>query len=535
MQRYTTYIPGSLGLPRRFLQIVRHKIWSVVAVGLLALAIRAAVIPVVGIPQPEHHDEFGYLLSGDTFSHGRLTNPPHPMWVHFEGFHIIQHPTYSSIYPPAQGVVLAVGEILGHPWIGQLLITALMCSAICWMLQGWVPPQWALYGAVLVVLRLGILRYWVNGYWSASVVALGGALVLGALPRIKKKRRIVDAIVMAIGIAILANSRPFEGFILCLTITVALLLWIIRPRHPELKVVMIHVVAPVAIVLLTGAIATGYFYYRVTGNPLKMTYQVDSQTYNPVPYFLWQTPRPEPAYHHVVMQNFYERDLSDFYKHRTMRGFFSYSASRVSENWNFYLGGLLTLPLITLPWTLRDRRMRYPLVACVVFLVALMSETWSMPHYAAPALGLLMLLVVQCARRLALWNCREYAVGRFLIQMIPILLFATLILRVANAATHPDTQKTWPRGNQERAAILKELEQSSGKHLILVRYSRQHDPKIEWVYNSADIDGASVVWARDMGYGENQELLQYFHDRKVWQLEADSTPAKLSPSVTHLP
>jgi len=533
MQRHPIYIPGSRALTRKFSEIARHKVLSVVVVGLLALVIRAAIIPVVGIPAPEHHDEFGYLLSGDTFSHGRLTNPPHPMWIHFESFHIIQHPTYSSIYPPAQGVVLAVGEILGQPWIGQLLVTALMCSVICWMLQGWLPPKWALYGALLVVLRLGVLRYWVNAYWSASVVALGGALVLGALPRIKKNQKIVDAVAMATGIAILANSRPFEGFVLCLTVAVALLTWMTSPRRPSFKVTMVHIVTPFTIVLMASAFATCYFYYRVTGNPLKMTYQVDSATYNPVPYFLWQTPRPEPAYNHPIMRSFYEQDLAGFYEHRTLHGFFSYLTSRIEEDWSFYLGGLLTIPLLTLPWTIRDRRMRYPVLACIVFLIALISETWGMPHYAAPALGLLLLLVVQCARRLALWNCWGYATGGVLVQLMPLMLFAALILRVATAAVHPDVQKTWPRGNLERAKLLGHVEQMPGKHLILVRYSPKHDPKIEWVYNGADIGGSNVIWARDMGDRDNQELLKYFNDRKVWLLEADETPPKLSPYQLH--
>ena len=512
----------------RFRRLARRKILSVVVVGLLVVTLRVSLIPVLGIPAPRWNDEFSYLLAADTFAHGRVTNPPHPMWEHFESFHIIQQPTYMSMYPPAQGLVLAAGERLGHPWIGQLIITALMCSAITWMLQGWMPPAWALFGGMLAVLRLGILTYWMNGYWSGSVVALGGALVLGALPRVKKRARATDAVVLAIGLVLLANSRPYEGLVFSLPIAAGLAIWMFGRSRPAFSFLN-RVVVPMILVLAASGAGMGYYYWRVTGSPFRMTYQVNRETYATAPYFLWESPRPEPAYRHALMRDFYRWELARFEEYRTLGGAAYRTWDKLVGSWKFYCGPLFTIPLLAFPWLWRDRKMRFPLMAGAFFLLGLAVETWTMPHYVAPATGLIYLLLLQCMRHLRLWQWRRQQTGVALVRAIPAIACAMLLLRVGAAAAHTQIEPAWPRGNLDRVAIMRQLEATPGRHLVLVSYGPYHDVDWEWVYNRADIDGAKVVWARDMGAGDNQELVSYFHDRQVWRLNGDQSPPRLEP------
>ena len=260
--------PQAFAAVERFgARLAEQKRLCIILLAITPIVLRLALLSTTPIPFPRAHDEFSYLVAADTFSHGRLTNPPHAMQFYLDTFHINQQPTYMSMYPPAQGVVLAVGEILGNPWYGILIAIAIMSGAILWALQGWLPPRWALLGGILAVFHLAISTYWINSFWGGEVAATGGALVFGALPRIMRSARTRDALILGLGHQILTNSRPFEGFMFCVPVFVTLLVWLVRRQGRSLQTAFSHVVFPFSAVALASLCLVGYYNFRLTGHP----------------------------------------------------------------------------------------------------------------------------------------------------------------------------------------------------------------------------------------------------------------------------
>jgi len=504
-------------------RIAKRKLLSIFLVVLATVLIRVSLLSLYPVPFPQVGDEFSYLLAGDTFAHGRLANPPHPMWIYLDTIHVNQHPTYMSKYPPGQGAFLALGQVLGNPWIGVVISVALMCGAIVWMLQGWLPPQWALLGGVLAVLRLGIFSYWMNSYWGGAVAALGGALVVGALPRIMRFHRARDATPLGLGIAILAMSRPFEGAIFCLPVFVVLTIWLFRRRSPAWRVTALRIVLPVCGVLAALALFMGYYNWRGTGHPLLFPYVLNSRTYMSQPDFVWQKARAPLHYLNPQFDAFYNvwsRQKAFAGQANTIPRALRVLRSDVVMFVGFFLWAELCVPVLALPWILTDRRTQFLLLQFVFCFLALLLVVWFSPHYAAPITATTFALLIQGMRHLRHWTWRGRPVGIGLTRAI--VLCALILAPVHRFFMHlqPDLRYRW--------TFTKELQAAPGDHLVIVRYSIDHDPNAEWVYNRADIDDAKIVWAREIPGISMQPLLSYFHNRDVWLVTADSNPPRLS-------
>ena len=497
------------GLARR---AARHRTLTWLSFGVLVLLIRGALLPLWPIPRPVIYDEFSYILQADTFAHGRLTNPTHPLWPFFESPYVLQHPTYASKYPPAQSLAMAAGQVLfGDPWFGVWLSCGAMAAALVWALQAWLPPGWALFGGLLA-LPLAIDSYWMNSYWGGAVAAIGGALVLGGYARVMRRRQLWYALAIGLGLALLANTRPYEGLIFSIPVGIAL---ISRPRR--------NAIALIAAVLLPALALTGYYNRAVTGNPFQLPFTEYARQYAQIPLFNFQPMQAARVDLPPPMVDLHQNwEPGEWRKARSLQ-----LISIRFDDWKgvagIILGSWLVAVLIVLflPNLWRDRRIRLPLLCVLAAFAGSLIEVRYYMHYAGPATAALLILAVQSFRHLRQWKPTGQSTGRFLARAIPVLVVGAALATEAREIIRQEPRENAQPRNSRRPEAVALLNDFTEKHVIIVRYTGTQSPHEEWVYNGADIDAQDVIWAHDLGPVNNARLVEYYKGRKIWLFEPD--------------
>lgn len=500
---------------------------------LVPILIRLALLPWDPMPQPGLPDEFSHQLLADTLLHGRFANPTHPLWTHFETIHEIFQPAYASVYFPGPGLALALGKLLtGQYWAGVLISSGAMCAGLLWMMYGFFPPRWALLGGAVSVLKWGALSYWINSYWGGTVAALAGALLLGAYARIRRRASVSNASVLGAGLVLLAYSRPLEGMLLSIPVALAML-WHFRKATQIAD--LARVAAPIVLILTVGLVGLGIYFKAITGSPLLIPYHVNQQLYGWPLTLPWDHPQPV-SFRNSELRFYYLFERCLQYRKTWPVPAMQFASFTVDALWRVFLGPALTIPFLAASRWWRDRKILLPLVCVAVSLLTAVVLA-AYPHYVAPATGCSLALTIQAFRHLRVKGRKTTRSGLTWSRIAILTLVIMLPIRALVDSRHlPNTEPghhSWSAlgGNQGawRAGMVRRLNQISGNHVVFVQYNRTRYLNTEWVYNDADIDRARIVWARDLGPIQNQEVLRYYPDRKAWLVTPDDAADALWP------
>jgi hypothetical protein len=335
----------------------------------------------------------------------------------------------------------------------------------------------------------------------------------------------LDGILFAIGLLVLANSRPWEGF----AVAVGLMLilgkshfgWMGKPAARPTRNVMIGA----GVVLAIGLGWMGYFNWRVTGKPLLMPYVLHERQYAAAPVLLIQGPVPMPHYRFPEMEAAHRSgELGNYTEQRSLPGFLNGAAQKIeSLAQDFLFGSPLAIGFIWagLCWR-RDRRTGALLIVTLIFLGAFLVVVWHFSHYAGPGVPVMLMILILGLRHMRIWQRRRGRLGQTLFHAVIATSMLCYFYGMLTAGGN-DTNLAIPR-----QAIINQLSQGTKRHVIFVKYLAGHDFGWEWVQNGADIDGSKIIWAHDMGDAENQNLLSRYNGRKAWKLEVGASTGSLA-------
>ncbi len=484
----------------------------------LVLAVGIAVAEEARVRQnrfPSSHEDFSHLLAADTFARGRLANPPLEHGVHFESPLILVRPHYVSALPPAQGALLALGQRLGDPLHGSALGLGLAGAAVTWMLAGWLPGLWPLFGGLVLALHPRLVGIWGTGYSSGLPALVGAALLLGSLPRLLGDR-VRGGVALGVGAGLLALSQPFHGLVAALP-AVGYLALGLRRRGPGRRLPA-RALAAAASTLAALVAFHAYYDWRTTGDPFTTPWALYRETYAPTPELLFLEERA-PALARPAFQEALAGDASpnaqSFSRRRTWEGFWEGVAAKLGLSWSFFLLPAFSAVFLALPFALREPGVRFALAAVAVYLLALPLDARDRALHVATYLPAFGLLFTASAKRWTDLGLRRFPAGALAVMALLLLGWYQ-----QHVATSEVIDERLLLDLESRGKITRMLQRRADKGLVLVRTAGGQSGTAEWVYNEADLDLAPLLFARSISPEADEELVLAHPERKVWLLNS---------------
>lgn len=339
---------------------------------------------------------------------------------------------------------------------------------------------------------------------------------MGALPNLLCRPQAKHAVLAAVGAAILANTRLYEGLFFCIAVFAFFLTRRIRERGRLAPIPISVMVLFAGILSATGAFIS-YYNWDITGHPTVLPWALGFHTSFSSPIFIWGSLQPPLSYPNPQFQEFFSGVRRGWLLSRTLSGFSLLALRKIGTYLQFFMPPQLALPtLVSLVAGLSNRKILLSIGLCGFVGLITFGVQSGGPHYVAPVTLCIYILIVCGFRYLRRWNSKGRPVGVGITRALLILQLALLPLEAATLGLlHRLHFSELGNVARARAEIERSLENTPGNHLVIVQYPRAWGSE-EWVYNRADIDHAKVVWARDVPGQSIQPLLDYFPDRDVW-------------------
>jgi hypothetical protein len=527
-------------------QLVNRRIlarWLSVLVPTIATFVVAMLISLSRWPVPRMHDDFSNLLVAETLLQGRVCNPTPPAFESMESFHIVMTPHYASKFPIGPGAMLALGALIFGTTVAGLWLSASMATAcVTWMLLSRFSPKWTFVIGMLLALHPSLQNGWAQEFTHGWLPLSGVALVMGGVLRtrsnvLERCGTYKSAIAIGIGSVLVLYARPFDAGIICGLLIVSLVPKLVSQRWHQ-KVSFWRMAMISIGVVGSGLVGQAAINASITGRMTQLPYQLHEEQYGVAPLFVWSRPHEPSIGHRFAELETYHRgcSLQSWEQAASPMGYCKLFRDRVSNLFLHWGGLLCLLPFSVLLISKERRRYSWMWLIVIATLLIINCIPWVMPAYTAGLIPIAILLSSLGVRGFTRWyaKCllmnqdkfdnqgvhrlksfrRRIRLGALgLIGLSQITAFA--ITSYARSTYQTGWESNWA---DQRTALNDRLQRIPGKHLVLVQYGTGHDVQEEWVYNSADIMNAPVLWAR-YGNDEMNELLRRsYGERQAWLL-----------------
>ncbi|MEK7401713.1 MAG: hypothetical protein AABZ80_05050 [Gemmatimonadota bacterium] len=220
--------------------------------------------------RPTTADEFAQLFHARILLSGWLSLPPDPNVEFFAIDNVIDRPRWMSQFPIGGPAVLALGLLLGAPWLPNSLLTAFTALNVYRFVQAaYGEAEARVAGALFVaspmVLMMGGSQ--MNHTPTVFFVTLALASLAHWLQEEDRSRRRRQGLVIGIALGAAVAIRPLDGALAAVMMGAAMGLHVVRHRRvSSLVVAAIAGAVPVALLLVAN--------WRMTGHPLLFGYEV---------------------------------------------------------------------------------------------------------------------------------------------------------------------------------------------------------------------------------------------------------------------